>query len=364
MNWAVVMTGGRGTRFWPESRARRPKPFLKLLGDRTFLEETVLRLRPQFSWDRIVIVIQDSLVKEAKRLFPRIPHENFLGEPIGRNTAPCCVFAASRIARQDGEAKIVFLPSDQYIQPKPIFRKTLKTAFQIVDEKPVLLGIRPDSPHTGYGYVEVSRSRKKINGISYFKVKRFREKPGPVEARRFLRQGNFFWNGGTFVWQLEAFKQAVKSHAPKIYSAWDRLGSLNVGMYCNMPLLLRIYRTLPSISIDYALMEKMKNVHCLLAPFKLIDLGGWEGLAEFWPADERRNRIIGHKGAIDRALAIFVDSRRNIIKTSGRLIALVGAEDLVVIDTEDALLISHRKNAESVRNVVRELEKRKAFHYL
>ncbi len=347
MNWAVVMTGGRGTRFWPESRARRPKPFLKLLGRRSLLEETVLRLRPLFPPSRILIVLQDSLVGEARRLFPRIPKQNFLGEPVGRNTAPCCVYAASRIAGHDPEAKLVFLPADQHVHPEPLFLKTLQTAFHLVDEKPVLIGVRPDSPHTGYGYLEVDRKRK-INGLWAFRVKRFREKPRLAEARRFLRQGNFLWNGGTFVWRLPAFREAVKRHFPRLFPAFEKLAPGHPSK--------RLYGSLPSISIDYAVMEKMKNVHCLLAPFQSKDLGGWEGVSEFWKKDNDGNRM--------RGKALLVKSRGNIVKSDRRLIALIGARDLVVVDTEDAVLVCHRSHLEEIRGVVNELEKRKASRYL
>jgi len=351
MNWAVVMTGGKGTRFWPESRRKHPKPFLKLLGRRTLLEETIHRLGPYFPPSRILIVLADFLIPQARRLFPRIPKENFLGEPVGRNTAPCCVYAAAQIARRDPAAKVVFLPADQHIRPKSLYLKTLKTAFEIVDEKPVLLGMRPDSPHTGYGYLEVDRKRR-VKGLVAFRVKRFREKPGLREARRFLRQGNFLWNGGTFIWRLDAFKEAVRRYAPKIYGAWDKL----------VPSALRkIYPRLPSISLDYAVMEKMKNVHALLAPFEWKDLGGWAGVAEFWPSDKKGNRIFLKKGTVP---FLFIRSERNIVKSNERLVALVGVQDLVVVDTEDALLISPRREAERIRDIVRELEKRKAFQYL
>lgn len=346
MNWAVVMTGGKGTRFWPESRNRHPKPFLKLVGRKSLLEETVERLTPFFPPSRILIVLQDSLVGEARRLFPRIPKDNFLGEPVQRNTAPCCVYAASRIHRRDPQAKLIFLPADQFIHPKSLYLKTLQTAFKTVDEKPVLLGMRPDSPHTGYGYLETAKKSKRINGISCFRVKRFHEKPALAEAKRFLKQGNFFWNGGTFIWRVESFKKAVQKYAPKIYSAWN----------LSRPVFRRRYKKLPSISIDYAVMEKMKDVHCLLVPFKWKDLGSWAGVAEFWFRDSHGNRTRGE--------VLLVKSRGNIVKSDKRLVALVGAEDLVVVDTEDALLVSPRSKVQEIREVVKELEKKRARQYL
>ena len=352
MNWAVVMAGGRGTRFWPESRNRRPKPFLRLTGKRTLLEETVERLYPMFPPRQILIVLQADLVNQAKRLLKRIPKENILGEPIGRNTAPCCVFAAAQISRQDSEAKFVFLPADQHVYPKSLFQKTLKVAFDMVDESPVLLGMRPNAPNTGFGYLEVSRSRKTMRGISYFTVLRFHEKPSLVRAKQFIKRGNFFWNGGTFVWRLDSFRQVIRKYLPRLYAEFDRLGSVNLGRTKLLP----IYRRLPSISLDYGVMEKMRNVHCLLAPFEWSDLGGWAGLTQFWPADSAGNRAQGK--------VLLVKSRDNVVKANKRLVALLGVENLLVVDTSDALLICPQSRTEEIRDVVRELDRRKANEYL
>lgn len=352
-NWAVVMTGGKGTRFWPESRVKRPKPFLKFVGNQTLLEETVNRLRPFFSPQRIVIVIQDSLVKDARRLLRNIPRENFLGEPVQKNTAPCCVWAAAWISRRDPDAKIIFLPADQYIPQKPLYQKTIKTAFQIVDEKPVLLGMQPDRPHTGYGYLELDAQKKTKNGFAQFRVKRFREKPNLSQAQRFLKQGNFLWNGGTFIWRLDAFKKAVQQYAPKIYRSWKKLAKL--GARHAVPL-RRVYRSFPSISLDYAVMEKMKNVHCLKVPFGWKDVGSWESLADFWKSDSKGNRSQGKN--------LFIRSEGNIVKAGNRFIALLGAKDLIIVDTPDALLVSSRAESEKIRDIVQALEKQKAKKYL
>ena len=357
MNWAVVMAGGPGTRFWPESRGRRPKPFLRLLGERTLIEETVCRLQPLFPPRRILLVIQESLVKEAKRLLPEIPRENILGEPVSRNTAPCCVWAAARIAVRDPEAKIVFLPSDQYIPEKSLYLKTLKAALALAGDQPVLLGLRPDSPNPSYGYLEVARKRKAGGGLSVFRVVRFCEKPSAARAKQFLKKGNFFWNGGTFAWRLGAFKEAIRVHLPELYPAFGKLGSAK----SRASLLAKLYRRFPSISLDYGVMEKTKNALCLLAPFWWSDLGGWLGLAEFWPVDARKNRVWGEKR---EARPLLIESRGNIVRANKRLIALLGVQDLLVVDTADALLICPKSETEQIRKVVRELEKRKADKYL
>lgn len=353
MNWAVVMTGGKGTRFWPESRTHQPKPFLKLIGKQTLLEETVDRLKPFFPSERIVIVLQESLVKKARHLFPKIPARNFLGEPAGRNTAPCCVFAASQIARRDPDAKLVFLPADQIIRPHSLFIKTLKAAFQIVDDRPVLLGFKPHFPHTGYGYLELGGHGRKTGGISQLTVRRFHEKPGLAQAKMFLKKGNFLWNGGTFVWRADSFKKAVQKHAPKLYQKWNVLASVAPEKK-HTHAMHKTYFALPSISIDYAVMEKMKNVHCLLAPFRWSDVGSWVGLSEFWPEDKQGNRTRGN--------ILLLDSEKNIVQSRHRLIALLGVKEMVVVDTPDAILVCPVSKVEEIRRVVNALEKKREHH--
>lgn len=351
-DWAVIMAGGKGSRFWPESRARHPKPFLSLVGSRALLEETVARLVPLIPPSRIFIVLQKELVGKARRLLPQIPRQNILGEPIGRNTAPCAAWAATHVARKDPDARIVFLPADSYIRPKSLFQRALKRAFALVDEKPVLFGIRPRGPNPAYGYLEVKRG----------KVIRFHEKPSLSKARKFLKRGNFFWNSGIFVWRLDAFAKALKKYLPKVYSAFRlggggvtagaRLGQRGTGSNASLTLFAR----LPAVSLDYGIMEQLKDCHFFPAPFAWSDLGGWTSLAEFWPLDSRKNRIQGK--------TLLIRSDRNIVKANDRLVVLVGVQDLVVVETRDALLVCHQKEAEGIRHVVSELERRKAWRHL
>lgn len=250
MNWAVVMAGGPGTRFWPLSRRKHPKPFLRLTGPQSLLEETVTRLQPLIPRERILVVLQAELVEEARRLL-KLPRENLLGEPVGRNTAPCCVFAASRISRGDPNAKIVFLPADQYVHPKSLYQKTLRAAFDLAEDRPVLLGMRPTSPTSAYGYLEVGAGLppawpagrrppgegtsplRAVDGIRLFTVKRFHEKPSLRRAREFLRRGNFLWNGGTFVWRLDTFKEAIQKYLPRLYPAFEQLASVEAGAHAD-----------------------------------------------------------------------------------------------------------------------------------
>jgi mannose-1-phosphate guanylyltransferase len=345
------MAGGKGTRFWPESRAKLPKPFLKFFGGRPLLVETVERLRPLIPSRRILVVLQQELVGPARRLLPRIPRENILGEPRGCNTAPCAVYAASQIERRDPDARLIFLPADHEIRPRTLFLKAVAAALESVDERPVLFGIRPRWANPAYGYLEVKGKRTLRNGVPFFTIRRFREKPSSAKARRFLKRGNFYWNSGMFAWRIDAFKQAVRQHLPRLYPAFRKLGGKT-----GKRSLARIYKAFPSVSLDYGILEKMRQVHCLLAPFDWNDLGGWPSIAEYWPSDSQKNRLRGD--------VLALESKGNIVKANERLIALLGVEGLIVIDTSDALLICPRSKSEEIRSVVKALEKRKAFAYL
>lgn len=357
MNWAVVMAGGPGARFWPESRTQCPKPFLKLLGPKTLLEKTVERLTPLFPPSRILIVLQADLAERARKLLKRIPRENILGEPIGRNTAPCAVYAASQIAERDPDpaARFVLLPADQEISPRSIYLKTLKEALVLADHRPALLGIRPDSPNPAYGYLEVGSGRKLRYGISLYPVRRFHEKPSPALARKFLRKGNYFWNGGTFAWRLDAFRAAVQKNLPALYPAFTKLAPFPGGTR-RPAALKKIYATFPSISIDYGVMEKIKQAHCLVAPYEWGDLGGWQGVSQYWRKDAHGNRSAGE--------VLFLESKGNLVKSNKRLVALLGVKGLLVVDTPDALLVCPASQTEKIRTVVEALKQRKAQRYL
>lgn len=354
MNWAVVMAGGPGTRFWPLSRRRHPKPFLRLLGPKTLLEETVDRLVPLFPPARILIVLQAELANEARHLLPRIPRENILGEPMSRNTAPCCVWAAGVIGRRDPDARFVFLPSDQRVEPKSVYQRTLRLALSLADERPVLLGFHPTFPSPSYGYLELKGKKRLSGGIVQHTVRRFHEKPSPAKARAFLKKGNFLWNGGTFAWRLGSFKEAIHKHLPRLHPAFEKLASFS-GRTGRTGSLGKIYRTLSAVSLDYGVMEKMKDVHCLRAPLEWNDLGGWTSISEFWPEDPEGNRVAKRKDGIK---PLLIRSCRNIVSSEGRLVALLGVKDLVVVETRDALLVCSRSETEQIREVVRELKKR------
>src|SRR3990167_4365383 len=204
MYWVLIMAGGQGTRFWPESRAKKPKQFLQLFGKKSLLEHTVSRLNGIVPPSRIIVVTQAEKVSLVSRLV-RIPRKNIIGEPVGRNTAPCAALVAAHILRQDPEAVLAILPSDHHIAKEPLFCKLLKTAFSTASKKrmPVTFGIQPDFPHTGYGYLETALSAGRQGGFKMFHLKAFHEKPDPRRAQKYLKAGNFYWNSGMFVWRAD-----------------------------------------------------------------------------------------------------------------------------------------------------------------
>ena len=267
----------------------------------------------------------------------------------------CAVYAASQIEKRDPDARFVLLPADQEIRPRSIYLKTLKNALALADHRPVLLGIRPDSPNPAYGYLEVGKGKKLSSGISLYSVRRFHEKPSRGRAQKFLKKGNYFWNGGTFAWRLDAFKAAVKKNLPGLYPAFRKLAPFPGGTRRQREL-KKIYESFPSISIDYGVMEKIKEAHCLVAPYEWGDLGGWQGISQYWPKDTHGNRWEGK--------AFFIKSEGNIVKSKERLIALLGVKDLLVVDTPDALLICPASQTEQIRAVVAALKQRRAHQYL
>ncbi|MFA6601168.1 MAG: sugar phosphate nucleotidyltransferase [Candidatus Omnitrophota bacterium] len=353
MLWAVIMAGGSGTRFWPESRKNKPKQFLKIFGHKTLLEQTADRVRPLIDRRRILVVTQASNVPLVVKLL-KIPASQVIGEPVGRNTAPCAALAAAVALRRDPEAVLAILPSDHRIDDESAYRKALRAALEEARARkmPVTFGIRPAYPHTGFGYLEFGRRSGSRNRFAVHVLKRFCEKPGLARARSFVRAGRYYWNSGMFVWRADELLRATREHQPKIHDLAVKIasGELKAGMK-------KWFSRMPSVSIDYGLMERIREgILAIPGSFGWNDLGGWQVLPEMWTRDAQRNVVRGR--------AILIDSFDNIVKCDRRLVALVGVRDQVVVDTPDALLVCHRNKTESVRHVVAALEKKKWKEFL
>lgn len=351
MLWAAILAGGAGTRFWPESRRANPKQFLTVFGKKTLLEETIDRISPVIPRSRILVITQKAYTARVRKL-TGLPPSQILGEPIGRNTAPCAVVSAEWVMRRDPKGVLAILPSDNQIKKTKIFRKALLRAGKICEKNPYPLtfGIRPSIPHTGYGYLEMGQALPGNKGIFY--LKRFHEKPTPAKARKYLKSGNVFWNSGMFVWNAQAIERSARKYQPKIHAISKRIMDGNFEKNFK-----KLYPEMPSISIDYGFMEPMRgNILTLPLDIGWSDLGGWLAYADLKAKDLNQNTCDKN--------AVFIRSQNNILKTDKRMLALVGVKDLIVIDTPDALLVCHKDKAEHIREVVDWLKKNKAFRYL
>lgn len=357
--YAVIMAGGKGTRFWPKSREKVPKHLLDIVSARTIIQETVERIVPLIPEENILIVTGQSHADELTRQVPRIPRENIIVEPLGRNTAPCIGLASLHIKRKSPRAVMVVLPADHLITDAPRFRHLLSIACEAANSGSYLvtIGIRPTSPETGYGYIERGSLQAMVKGADVFTVKSIREKPALKQAKSFLKKGGFYWNSGIFVWSVDTILEAIERWLPQIHEGLRHLESA-IRTEGEKEALRRMYQTIPSISIDYGVMEKADNVLLIEGDFGWSDMGSWDALWEVSDKDENGN------AANCRDLFAAVDARNSLIHSAGRLVALIGVEDLIVVDTEDSLLICKRGSSQDVKKVVEILEDKKMKEYL
>ncbi|MEI7752764.1 MAG: sugar phosphate nucleotidyltransferase [Candidatus Omnitrophota bacterium] len=354
MNWAVIMAGGSGTRFWPESRKHRAKQFLNLFGPKTLLEQTFDRVKKVIPPSRILVFTAlDKAVLTAKLL--RIPRSQVIGEPVGRNTAPCAAWAASLILAKDPSAVLGIFPSDHFIKDETTFAKILRVAYDQADREgmPVTLGIKPSQPHTGYGYLEIAGKKTSVHGTPVFFLKCFHEKPGPARAREYFRSKKFLWNAGIFIWRADCLLETVRRELPTVFKASVKIAAGGMSVAA----IKKCFTKVPNISIDYGLMEKLCG-GILTVPVSMgwSDVGSWSTLKGILPVDKNGNLSIGKN--------LLVESSGNVVKGSGRLIVTVGIKDHVVVDSGDAVLICPVGKTESIRKVVNELQKKNKQPFL
>jgi mannose-1-phosphate guanylyltransferase len=344
----VIMAGGRGTRFWPLSRTHMPKQLLPLGGDNSLLRETYERLEPLVGADRILVITSGSLAEPTRAQLPELPPENIITEPVGRNTAPCAVLGMAVAAKIDPSAPVALLPADHFIPDQDVFRNQLSQAFELVSHKKtvVTFGIRPNRPETGYGYIE---TEDLVDSAGFRSGLRFVEKPDLQTAAEYLTSGRFFWNSGIFIWNPDFFATSSREFVPVICDLMAPVaGTFGTDGFSQA--LDIAYDNCPADSIDYAVMEKLPGFTLTEARFTWSDLGSWDSWGELAPSMGDGNR---GKGQI-----LAVDSANNILMGGeGRTIAMVGVEDLIVVDTPDALLICRKADAQRIKEVISHLEK-------
>jgi mannose-1-phosphate guanylyltransferase len=340
--FCVIMAGGRGTRFWPLSRASRPKHLLPLIREQSLLRATFERVEPLVGRDRILVITGCDQADAIASQLPELPPERIVGEPVGRNTAPCAVLGLGLAARLAGDLPVALLPADHAIDDDGVFRDQLSQAFDLAAARGgvVTIGINPSRPETGYGYLEIDSARDAQDGVCAGAA--FVEKPDHERAVAYLAGGRHLWNSGIFVWDAGAFRTAAASHIPEIVDALEPAID-DHGHHTFDRTLDAAYRACPSISIDHALMEHLSDFWVLKARFKWSDLGSWRAWGEMAPELKSANR-----GSAD---VVGLDSHRNVLHVRDKLVALIGVEDLIIVDTGDALLISHRDADQRVKDI-------------
>jgi mannose-1-phosphate guanylyltransferase len=343
----VIMAGGSGTRFWPLSRRKRPKQLLPLASGKPLLVDTVARLASLATVRDVLIACGRPHVTAIRRMLPKIPRSGLIVEPIGRNTAPCVAVASAIVARRTPEDIVAVLPADAYVADASAFRRDLGAAAEAArGGSLVTLGIRPTRPETGYGYIEVGEQL--AQGAAH-RAERFVEKPDRAQAEKYLTSGRFLWNAGIFVFRADAMLAALDQFLPEVANAARSIAGAH-GTTRFDSAMRRSFPKLPSISIDYGVMEKAPNVLVVPASFGWSDLGSFAALPEVRGVDGSGNLIAGH--------ALALDSAGSLVLADKRLIAVLGVRDMVVVDSGDALLVCPKDRCQEVRRIVDELAKR------
>ena len=345
----LILAGGRGTRFWPKSRRHSAKQVLRLFGDRSLIQQTVDRLRPILPPERIWILTNGHLREEIVRQLPEVPKRQILAEPAQRNTAPAIGLAAQILHGLDPESIMGVFPADHIIGKPREYIRLLKAALKAARAgKIVVLGIQPRWPETGYGYIEFPKGVKP-GALDPLPVKRFREKPEAQAAARFLKAGHFYWNAGMFFWRTSVLLDALRLHLPKTASLLASLPSFGSRRFARS--LGEAFPKTENISIDYAVLERAANVVGLPAgDIAWNDVGSWNAVYELHARDRAGNALRTHT-MIENSTGNYVDAEK-------KLVALLNVNDLIVVDTPDALLVAARERAQQVGDIVKTLEQR------
>lgn len=344
---ALIMAGGRGERFWPKSRKSLPKQFLSLTGDgKTMIQLTVERILPLVDMQDIYIATNRSYKALVRQQLPELPEENILCEPVAKNTAPCIGLGAMHIAKKYEDAVMFVLPSDHLIKYNAMYLDTLRRASEVAEEGEnlVTLGIMPDYPETGYGYIKFVVDQRKGTA---FEVERFVEKPDLETAKRYLATEQYLWNSGMFIWRVSTILHNMEKYLPETYAGLCRIRDA-IGTSEENEVLEKEFALFKSESIDYGIMEKADHIYTLPGSFGWDDVGSWNAVERIQPANEFGNVVNGN--------AVTVDTKRCIIQGGKKLIATVGLEDIIIVDTDDALLVCEKGDAGEIKKVLENLK--------
>jgi mannose-1-phosphate guanylyltransferase len=348
--YAVIMAGGQGTRFWPRSRRKLPKQLLNIVGEATMLEQTVARISPLIPAERTLVVAGDAYRDSIRASLPQLPAENFLFEPVGRNTAACVAWSALWVRQRSADAVMAVLPADHLIRDEAEFLRVLQVAAIAAQplHRLVTIGIRPTHPETGYGYIRASQAGLQVDNHAVFRVAQFVEKPSRQKAEEFVAAGTYAWNSGMFVWRADSIWLEVCRYLPQLARGLAPVAQITAAAALD-DVLNDVYPQLPAVSIDVGVMERAQDVWVVPADIGWSDVGSWRALSELLDADAQGNVVIGEQRGVDTT-GCFIHS-------PNKLVATIGLNDLVVIETDDVLLICPKERDQDVRKLVELLER-------
>ena len=357
--FVIIMAGGRGERFWPVSREKTPKQLIKLLGDKSFLQDAVARVLPIVPLKNIFIITNEAQAAEVRKQLPKLPKENVVAEPVGRDTCAAVTLGAALVGARSTTGVMAVLPADHVIPEEKKFQQVLSDAFDVAakGQAIVTIGIKPTEPATGYGYIRTGvelptpPGAKKTKTV-FFKAEQFVEKPNFETALGYVNSGQYRWNAGMFVWSFITVTNGLEKHQPEMFAACQRWFKVATNGPKLAKVLAKEYPAIKKISIDFALMEHAQNVICADGAFAWDDLGAWPALARHIKADAEGNCAVADFIHVDAARNIIYDARSKDRRTP---IAVVGLRDSILVQTDDAVLLAHKSQAQKIKELVKKL---------
>ncbi len=347
--YALVLAGCSGTRLWPHSRSHRPKQFLSIGGERTMLQETVDRTLPIIPPERVYVATGAAYIDLVLEQLPEVPRENILVEPAGRGTAPCIGLAALHLRRRDPDAVMAVLSADHRVEHADLFCEVLGIGERMAEQgRLVTLGIQPTEPSTGYGYIQRGAHLHTEGDFAVFQVRAFAEKPDAERARAYIAGGDYYWNAGMFVWRADRILEELAAHRPALAGALAVIDA-GIGTPHERTVLEAVWHDIENVAIDIAVMERTAHATVIPADLGWSDVGDWASLADTMPRDGYGNVISG--------MHVGVDTYNSLIYGNGRVVATIGIEDMVIVDTHDVLLICPRARAQDVKAMVAQVHK-------
>lgn len=361
--YAVILAGGSGTRLWPLSRDNTPKQFLKLGGDLTLLQSAAFRITNIIPWERVLVITNQQYQEVIKEQLPQLPVQNIVAEPAKRDTAMAMATGAAIARRLDPEAVVTNIASDHVIKDEQEYLRVISIALQIAARKENLLtvGITPTDPNVNFGYIKVDGQKEHELGREVFAVESFKEKPNLVTAKAFLEEGNYYWNANMYSWHVDTVFAAFERYMPEFIPAVERIAAA-FGSDKFHQILEKEYQSIPKIPIDIAVSEKADNLLLIPGDFGWDDVGLWSTVYDLGNKDENDTVVVRDSG--DSSPVISIDSGHNLVSTNGRLVALVGVENLTVVDSDGVILIVPRQHSADVKKVVEKLKEKNLDQYL